>query len=141
MPIDDTAVNAQTDGEVVKGPGAPPVSPPGSQTQPPQTPASSPAPGSGSSSGAGSAQPPSAGSTATPSVPTQAQVSSTGTVIIAAPKADMAPEHAMGLLRGEMSKLHTLIANVGHYATLPFTESEKAISEIASLFATIRKHV
>ena len=47
-------------------------------------------------------------------------------------------EHAMVTVKAKMGVLHALIANVGHYATLPITEVEALMAEVNYLLGIVR---
>lgn len=47
-------------------------------------------------------------------------------------------EVAMQRVRSDVSRLHTLVSNTGHYASLPIIEAEKLIASLASHLGVIR---
>ena len=47
-------------------------------------------------------------------------------------------EHAMATVRAKASALHTLLSNVGHFATLPVVEVEALMAEINYLLGVVR---
>ena len=47
-------------------------------------------------------------------------------------------EHAMTTVKAKASALHTLLSNVGHFATLPVVEVEALIAEINYLLGIVR---
>ena len=50
----------------------------------------------------------------------------------------MEAEHAMATVKAKASALHTLLSNVGHFATLPVVEVEALIAEINYLLGIVR---